>query len=80
MTYLLVRNGIGRLPHQLLDVVYAAHLGVDLLEDSCALLQAEDDVLLDLRKLDVGRELLELFQLGVRLGEEGLLVFLAAEG
>lgn len=58
----------------------AAHLGVDLLEDAGALLQAEDDVLLDQGELDAARELLELGQLGVRLGQELLLVLLAAQG
>lgn len=40
---------------------------MDLLEDLGSLLQAEDDVLLDLGELDVARQLLELLQLGVRL-------------
>lgn len=54
----------------------AAHLGVDLLEHLGALLQAEDDVLLDQRELDAARELLELRQLRVRLLQQRLLVFL----
>lgn len=79
-THILISDGVGRLAHQLLDVLYAAHLGVYLLEDLCALLQAEDDVLLYLRELDVGRQLLELLQLAVSLGEQRLLVLLAAQG
>lgn len=61
-------------------MLYAAHLGMYLLEHLCSLLQAKDDVLLDLGELDVGRQLLELLQLAVCLGEERLLVLLAAEG
>lgn len=61
-------------------MVDAAHFGVDLAEDLGALLEAEDDVLLDEGKLDGESELLELLELGVCLGEEGFLVFLAAEG
>lgn len=76
----LVGNGVGRLPHELLDVLDAAHLAVNLLQDFGALLQAKDDVLLDLRKLDARRQLLELLELRVRLGEEALLVFFAAQG
>lgn len=74
--FLLVRNGIRRLAHELLDVIDAAHLGVDLPEHARALLQAEDDVLLYEGELDVAGELLELGQLGVRLGEQLLLVLL----
>ncbi len=58
----------------------AAHLGVDLLEHARALLQAEDDVLLYQGELDAVGELLQLGQLGVRLGQELLLVLLAAQG
>lgn len=61
-------------------MLYAAHLGMYLLEHLCSLLQAKDDVLLDLGELDVGGQLLELLQLAVCLGEERLLVLLAAEG
>ena len=57
-----------------------AHLGVDLLEHARPLLQAKDNVLLDQRELDGGRQLLELLQLPVRLGQERLLVLLAAQG
>lgn len=78
--YLLVSDGVGRLAHELLDVLDAAHLGVDLLQDLGALLQAEHDVLLDHGELDGRGELLELFELGVRLLEEGLLVLFPAEG
>jgi hypothetical protein len=79
-TYPLVRNRVCRVPHQLLDVLDAAHLGVDLAQHARALLQAEHDVLLDQRELDARRQLLELRQLRVRLGEERLLVLLAAQG
>jgi len=61
-------------------VLDAAHLGVNLLQHLGPLLQAEDDVLLDQGELDARRQALELLELGVRLGEEGLLVLLAAEG
>lgn len=57
-------------------MIDAAHLGVDLPEHARALLQAEDDVLLYEGELDVAGELLELGQLGVRLGEQLLLVLL----
>ena len=60
-------------------MVYAAHLLVDLLQDLGALLEAEDDVLLDLRELDARRQLLELLQLRVRLGQQRLLVLLAPQ-
>ena len=56
-TYLLISNRIGRLAHELLDVVDAAHFGVDLPEDFGSLLQAEYDVLLDEGELDEGGEL-----------------------
>lgn len=56
-----------------------AHFGVYLLEHLGALLQAEDNVLLYLRELDIGRQLLELFELAVGLGEKGLLVLLPAK-
>lgn len=79
-TYLLISNGIGRLAHELLDVLDPADLGVYLLQHLGALLQAEHHVLLDHGELDRGRELLELLELGVRFLEEGLLVFLPAEG
>lgn len=79
-TYLLISNGIGRLAHQLLHVLDAAHLGVDLLEHLCTLLQSKQDVFLDESKLDAGGELLELLQLAVCLGEERFLVLLASEG
>lgn len=79
-TNFLIGNGLGVLPHELLDALDAAHLGVNLLQDAGALLEAEDDVFLDERKLDVGGELFELGQLGVGLGEEGFLVLLPAEG
>jgi hypothetical protein len=69
-TYLLIGNRVGRLAHELLHLVDAAHLAVDLGQYARALLEAEDDVLLDLRKLDVGRQLLELRQLGVGLAEQ----------
>ena len=78
--YLLVRDGLGRLAHELLDVLDTAHLGVDLLKHARALLQAEDDILLDEGELDVARQLLELGELGVRLDEELLLVLLAPQG
>lgn len=79
-THILIRNSVGRLPHQFLDMLYAAHLGVYLLKHLGALLQAEYDVLLDLRELDVGRQLLELLELAIGLGEQRLLVLLAAQG
>lgn len=40
-TYVLVGDGLLGLAHELLDVLEAAHLGVDGLEDAVALLQAE---------------------------------------
>ena len=52
----------------------AAHLGVDGLENAVALLQAEEDVLLDLGELDAAHELLELLQLAVGPREQLLLV------
>lgn len=76
----MVGNRIGRLAHELLDVLDAAHLRVDFLQDLCALLQTEHDVLLDHGELDRGGELLELLELGVRLLEEGLLVLFPAQG
>lgn len=78
--HILVCDGVGGLAHQLLDVLEAAHLGVYLLENLCALLQAEDDVLLDLGELDARRQPLELLELGVGLCEQRLLVLLLAEG
>ena len=68
-TNLLVRDRISRLAHEPLDVGKAAHLGVNLLEDLGALLQAEEDVLLDQGELDARCELLQLLKLAVRLGE-----------
>jgi hypothetical protein len=79
-THVLIRNRFGRLAHQHLDALDAAHLGLDVLEDHRALLQAVDDVLLYLGELDVAHKLLELVELPVRLLEERLLVLLAAEG
>lgn len=79
-THLLIRNGIRRVTHQLLHLVNAPHLRVYLAQDLGALLQTEDDVLLDLGELDARRQLLELLELGVRLGQQGLLIFLAAQG
>lgn len=66
-TYLLVCDGICCIAHQLLNMLYTAHLGVDLLENLCALLQPKQYILLYLRKLDVRRKLLQLFQLRIRL-------------
>lgn len=80
ISHLLVCNRVGRLAHELLDVLDAAHLGVDLLQDLCALLQTKDYVLLDEGELDVARELLKLVELRIRLGEQGLLVFFAPQG
>lgn len=77
---LLIRNRIGRLAHQLLDVLNPAHLRVDLLEHLGTLLEAEDDVLLYEGELDVGRELLQLLELRVRLDQQRLLVLLAPQG
>ncbi|RBQ80867.1 hypothetical protein VDGD_21129 [Verticillium dahliae] len=77
---LLVREGLGVLAHHALDALNAAHLGLDILEHARALLQPEHDVLLYERELDVGRQVLQLGELGVRLGEQGLLVLLAAQG
>lgn len=79
-TNLLVSDRIGCLAHELLDMLDAAHLRVYLLEDFGALLQAKDHVLLDHGELNRRCELLELLELGVGLLEEGLLVFLAAQG
>jgi hypothetical protein len=79
-TYLLVGDGVGGLAHELLDVLDAAHLGVDLLEHARALLQAKHNVLLDLRKLDAAHQLLELLELRVRLGQLRLLVLLVPQG
>lgn len=76
----MVSNGISALAHKLLDVLDAAHLGVDLLEDAGALLEAEDDVLLDEGELDVAGQLLELGQLQVRLLKQGFLVLLPPQG
>lgn len=68
-TYLLVGYSLGIIAHELLHVVYSAHFCMDLLEDLGALLQAEDDILLNLGEFDIGREFLELFKLSVCLGE-----------
>lgn len=57
----------------------AAHLGVNLRQHFRALLQAKHDVLLDLRKLDAGRQPLQLLQLRIRLGQQRLLVLLAPQ-
>ena len=51
-TNLLIGNCISRLAHELLNVLDAAHLGVDLAQHFGALLQAKDNVLLDQRELD----------------------------
>lgn len=79
-TYLLVSNLVRRLAHKLLDPLDAADLGVDVHEDLCALLEAAQHLLLDLRHLDALRELLELVELAVGLCEDRLLVLPLAEG
>lgn len=60
-------------------MLQAAHLLVYVLQHLCALLQAKDDVLLYLRKLDARRQLLQLLQLRVRLGQQRLLVLFAPQ-
>lgn len=77
--YLLVRPRLGVLAQQLLNVLDAAHLAVDLLQHRRALLQPEQHVLLHERKLDVRRQLLQLRQLRIRLLDEPLLVLLAPQ-
>lgn len=76
----MISNRLSRIAHELLDVVEAAHLAVDLLQDAGALAQAVDDVLLDEGELDGARQLLQLGQLRVRLGQQLLLVLLAPQG
>lgn len=78
-TNLLVRNSLRRLAHQLLHVLDSAHLGVNLTEHSRALLQAEEDIFLDECELDRRGQALELFELRVGFGEEGLLVLFASQ-
>ena len=56
-----------------------AHLAVDFLQDLGALLQSKHHILLYEGKLDVGRQLLQLQQLRVRLGEQRLLELFAAQ-
>lgn len=75
----MVGDSVGRVAHELLDMFDTAHLLVNLLQHLCALLQAEDDVLLDLRKLDVARQLLKLLELRVRLDQKRLLVLFAPQ-
>jgi hypothetical protein len=76
----LISNRLSRLVHQFLDVFDAAHLGVDFFEHFGPLLQAEQHVLLDERKLDVGGQALELLQLRVGLCEHRLLELFAPQG
>jgi len=76
----LICNGLRRIPHKLLYVLYPSHLGVDLLEHPRPLLQPEYHILLYQRKLHARRQLLKLLELGVRLGEERFLVLFASEG
>lgn len=68
------------LAHELLDLLDATHLSLDLLEHSGALLQAKQDIFLDEGKLDVGGQGLELCKLLICARQECFLVFLAAEG
>jgi hypothetical protein len=79
-TNLLVRNRIRRLPHQLLNMLNTTHLRVNLLQHLSPLLQTEYHVFLDQCEFDAGREFFELLELGVCLGEQRFLVFLAPEG
>lgn len=51
--YFLVCPSLLILAHELLHVFYAAHLLVDLLQHRSALLQAEQNILLHKRELDV---------------------------
>lgn len=78
--HLLIRPRLLVLRHEPLHPLDAAHFGVDLLQDLGALRQAEEDIFLYEGELDVGREVLQLGELGIRLGEERLLELLAAEG
>ena len=78
-TYLLVCSCLLILAHQLLHVLYAAHLLVDLLQHRSTLLQAKQNILLHKCKFHVARQLLELSQLRVRLGQQRFLVLLAPE-
>jgi uncharacterized membrane protein YccC len=78
-SHLLVCPRLLALAQQLLHVLDAAHLAVDLLEHGCALLQPEDDVLLHERELDVARQLLQLRQLRVRLRDQSFLVLLTTQ-
>jgi hypothetical protein len=68
--HLLVGYRLGRVVHQLLDGLEAAHLAVDLLQRLGALLDAGQDIALDARKLDVGRQLQQLLELRIGRGDE----------
>jgi hypothetical protein len=60
-------------------MLYPSHLGVDVVQHLGALLQPKHHVPLYQRELDAGGELLELLELGVRLGQQRLLVLLPAQ-
>jgi hypothetical protein len=49
-------------------------------QDLITLLQAVQHILLHERKLDIAGQLLQLRELAVCFGEQGLLVFLAPQG
>ena len=85
-THPLIRDRVGRLAHELVDVL-DRHLAVQLLEHGVALLEAEEHVLFDKRELDGGDlapsaprlgmrtdELLERLELIVRLDQQLLLI------
>lgn len=77
---MLVCDSVRCFAHQLLHVLNTTHFDMDLLQNLSTLLQTKHDILLYLRKLDIGREFLQLLELRIRLFEERLLVLFAPEG
>lgn len=55
-------------------MIQAAHLSVNRLENLGSLLQAKDDILLYKSKLHIRRQLFQLFELRIRLGQQRFLV------
>jgi hypothetical protein len=78
-TNLLVCHLIRRVVHQLLDLLDASNLSVNVHQHLGTLLQARQDILLDLCDLDVRGELLNLQELAIGLRLQRLLVLAFAK-